>query len=53
MTIAITVGVLLGLIVIIESYIGEASDILIVGIGSYYTQQELLMKECAVGVAGI
>ena len=46
-------GVLVGLIVIVESYIGEISGVLIIGIGSCYAQQETLMKEQAVGVAGI
>ena len=46
-------GVLVGLIVIVESYIGEIFGVLIVGVGSYYTQLEMLMKEHAVGVAGI
>ena len=42
---------LVGLIVIVESYIGEKTSILIVGIRSCYRQ--MLMKECAVGVSGI
>ena len=40
-------------IAIVESYIGEISGVLIVRIGSCYAQQEMLMKECAVGIAGI
>ena len=46
-------GVLVGLIVIIESYGGKISGVLLIGIESYYAQQETLMRECAVGVAGI
>ena len=46
-------GVLVGLIVIVKSYIGEISGVLIVGIGSCYAQQETLIKEHNVGVAGI
>ena len=39
--------------VIVESYIGEITGVLMVSIGSSYTPQEMLMKEHAVGVAGI
>ena len=46
-------GVLLGLIVVVKSYSGKISDVLIIGIGSNYAQQEMLMRECAVEVAGI
>ena len=44
---------LVGSIVLVESYVGEISGVLIVGIGSCYAQQDMLMKEHAVGVAGI
>ena len=44
---------LVWLIVIVESYIGEIPDVLIVRVESCYAQQEMLMKEHAVGVAGI
>ena len=46
-------GVLVELIVIVESYIGEISGVLIVGVGSCNAQQETLIKEHAVGDAGI
>ena len=46
-------GVLVGSIVIVESYGGKISGVLLIGIGNYYTQQEMLMREHAVGVAGI
>ena len=52
-TIAITIGVLVGLIVVVESYSQKISGVLIIGIGSCYAQQEMLMGEHAVGVAGI
>ena len=45
--------VLAGLIVIIESYSRKVSSVLIIGIGSCYAQQEMLMREHAVRVAGI
>ena len=44
---------LVGLIVIVEDYVGKISGVLIVGIGSCYAQQETLIKEHNVGVAGI
>ena len=44
---------LVGLIVIVEGYIGEISGLLMVGIKNCYAQQEMLMKEYSVGVAGI
>ena len=44
---------LVGLIVIVESYLGEISSVLTVGIWSYYARQERLMKERAVGIVGI
>ena len=40
---------LVGLIVIVEFYIGEISGVLIVGIGSCYAQQEMLMKRVCCG----
>ena len=43
---------MVGLIVIVESFIGEISGVLIVGIWSCYAWQKMLIKECAVGVAG-
>ena len=43
---------LVGLIVIVESYTGQIFGVMIVGIGSSYTQQKTLIKEHAVGVAG-
>ena len=46
-------GVLVGFIIIVEIYSGKTSGVLIIGIGSCYAQQETLMRECAVGVAGI
>ena len=46
-------GVLVGLVGIFESCIGEISGILIVGVGIFYKQQEMLIRERAVGVAGI
>ena len=46
-------GVLVGLIVVIKSYSGKVSGILMIGIGIYYAQKETLMREHAVGVAGI
>ena len=45
--------VLVGLIVVVESYGGKISGVLLIGIGSCYAQQETLMRERAVGVAGI
>ena len=39
--------------VVVESYIGKVSGVWIVGIGSCYAQQKTLMRERAVGVAGI
>ena len=45
--------VLVGLIVVVKIYSGKMSDVLIIGIGSCYTQQETLMREHAVGIAGI
>ena len=41
---------MVGLIVIVDSYTGEISGVLIDGIGSCYAQQETLMKEYAVGL---
>ena len=46
-------GVLVGLIVVVESYGGKISGALLIGIGSYYVQHEMLMRDCAMGVAGI
>ena len=46
-------SVLVGLIVVVESYGGKIFCVLLIGIGSCYAQQEMLMRECAVGVAGI
>ena len=46
-------GILVGLIVVVESYSGKISGVLMIGIGSYYAQQETLMREHTVGVAGI
>ena len=46
-------GVLVGLIVVVESYGGKLSGVLLIHIGSYYAQQETLMREGAEGVAGI
>ena len=46
-------GVLVGLIVVVESYSGKISGVLIIGIWSCYAQQEMFMREHAVGVAGI
>ena len=46
-------GVLVGLIVVVESHSGEKSGVLMIGNGSCYRQQETLMREHAVGVAGI
>ena len=46
-------GVLVGLIVVVESYSGKISGVLIIGIGSCYAQQETLMRERAARVAGI
>ena len=43
----------LGFMVVVESYIGKISSVLIVGIGSCYAQKEMLMREHAVGVAGM
>ena len=37
-------GVLVGLIGVVESYGGEISGVLLIGIGSYYAQQETLMR---------
>ena len=38
-------SILVGLIVVAESFIGKISGVLIIGIGSYYIQQEMLMRE--------
>ena len=46
-------GVLVGLIFVVESCSGIISGVLIIGIGSCYAQQETLMREGAVEVAGI
>ena len=46
-------GELVGLKVVVESYGGKISGVLLIGIGSCYAQQETLMRERAVGVAGI
>ena len=46
-------GELAGFKFAVESYSGRTSGVLIIGIGSYYIQQEILMRERAVGVAGI
>ena len=46
-------GVLVGLIVVVESYGGKIPGVLLIGIGSCYVQHEMLMRKCAVGVAGI
>ena len=46
-------GVLVGLIVVVEIYGGKISGMLLIGNGSCYPQQEMLMRECAVRVAGI
>ena len=46
-------GVLVGLIVVVESYGWKISCVLLIGIGSCYAQQEILMRERTMGVAGI
>ena len=46
-------GVLAGLRVVVESFSGKISGVLMIGIGTCYAQQETLMREHAVGVAGI
>ena len=46
-------GILFWLIVVVGSYSGKISGVLIIDIGSCYAQQETLMREHAVGVAGI
>ena len=46
-------GILVGLIVVVESYSGKISGVLMIGIGSCYAQQEMLMRERGVGVVGI
>ena len=46
-------GVLVRLKVVAESYSGEIYGVLMIGIGTCYAQQEMLMRERAVGVAGI
>ena len=46
-------GVLVGLIVVVESYSGKISSVLKSSIGSCYAQQDTLMREHAVGVASI
>ena len=45
--------VLVGLIAVVEIYGGKISGVLLIGIRSCYAQQEMLMRERAVGVAGI
>ena len=39
--------------VIVVDYIGEIFDVLTDSVGSYYAQQEMFMKECAVRASGI
>ena len=46
-------GVLVGLIVVVESYSGKISGVLMIGIESCYAQQEMLMRERAVRIASI
>ena len=45
--------VLVGLIVVVESYGGRISGVLLIGIGSCYAQHEMLIREHVVGIAGI
>ena len=40
------------LIVFVESFSGKTLGVLIIGIGSCYVKQEMLIKKHAVGVAG-
>ena len=44
---------LVGLIVVVRELWWKISGVLLIGIGSCYAQQEMLMREHAVGVAGI
>ena len=46
-------SILVGLIVVVESYGGKISGVLLIGNGSCFAQQEMLMREHAVGVADI